>query len=205
MRLVIAEKPSVAQSIGAVLGANSRKDGYMEGNGYIVTWCVGHLVGLAPADYYDEKYAKWQYKDLPILPQNWKYVTSKGKEKQMKIIGQLMKQREVKEIIAATDSGREGELIFRLVYEKLRCKKPIKRLWVSSMEESAIAKGFENLRNGADYELLYQSALCRAKADWIVGINATRLFSVLYGQTLNVGRVMTPTLATFKEIGRAHV
>ena len=199
MRLVIAEKPSVAQSIGAVLGANSRKDGYMEGSGYIVTWCVGHLVGLAPADYYDEKYAKWQYKDLPILPQNWKYVISKGKEKQMKIIGQLMKQREVKEIIAATDSGREGELIFRLVYEKLRCKKPIKRLWISSMEESAIAKGFENLRNGTDYELLYQSALCRAKADWIVGINATRLFSVLYGQTLNVGRVMTPTLAMIVE------
>mgnify|MGYP000037988667 FL=1 len=199
MRLVIAEKPSVAQSIGTVLGANSRKDGYMEGSGYIITWCVGHLVGLAPADYYDEKYAKWQYKDLPILPQNWKYVISKGKEKQMKIIEQLMKQREVKEIIAATDSGREGELIFRLVYEKLRCKKPIKRLWISSMEESAIAKGFENLRNGADYELLYQSALCRAKADWIVGINATRLFSVLYGQTLNVGRVMTPTLAMIVE------
>lgn len=199
MRLVIAEKPSVAQSIGAVLGANSRKDGYMEGNGYIVTWCVGHLVGLAPADYYDEKYAKWQYKDLPILPQDWKYIISRGKEKQMKVIGQLMKQAEVKEIIAATDSGREGELIFRLVYEKLRCKKPIKRLWISSMEESAIANGFENLRNGADYELLYQSALCRAKADWIVGINATRLFSVLYGQTLNVGRVMTPTLAMIVE------
>lgn len=199
MRLVIAEKPSVAQSIGAVLGANSRKDGYMEGSGYIVTWCVGHLVGLAPADYYNEKYAKWQYKDLPILPQKWKYIISKGKEKQMKIIGQLMKQREVKEIIAATDSGREGELIFRLVYEKLGCKKPIKRLWISSMEESAIAKGFENLRNGADYERLYQSALCRAKADWIVGINATRLFSVLYGQTLNVGRVMTPTLAMIVE------
>ena len=199
MRLVIAEKPSVAQSIGAVLGANSRKDGYMEGSGYIVTWCVGHLVGLASADYYDEKYAKWQYKDLPILPQNWKYIISKGKEKQLKIIDQLMKRTEVKEIIAATDSGREGELIFRLVYEKLGCKKPIKRLWISSMEESAITKGFENLRNGADYELLYQSALCRAKADWIVGINATRLFSVLYGQTLNVGRVMTPTLAMIVE------
>lgn len=199
MRLIIAEKPSVAQSIGAVLGANSRKDGYMEGSGYIVTWCVGHLVGLAPAHFYDEKYAKWKYEDLPILPQNWKYVISKGKEKQIKIIGQLMKRREVKEIIAATDSGREGELIFRLVYEKLGCKKPIKRLWVSSMEESAIAKGFENLRNGADYELLYQSALCRAKADWFVGINATRLFSVLYGQTLNVGRVMTPTLAMIVE------
>ena len=199
MRLVIAEKPSVAQSIGAVLGANSRKDGYMEGSGYIVTWCVGHLLELAPAHLYDEKHTRWQYKDLPILPQDWKYIISKGKEKQMKIIGQLMKRAEVKEIIAATDSGREGELIFRLVYEKLRCKKPIKRLWISSMEESAIAKGFENLRNGADYELLYQSALCRAKADWIVGINATRLFSVLYGQTLNVGRVMTPTLAMIVE------
>ncbi|HEK8926562.1 TPA: DNA topoisomerase 3 [Clostridioides difficile] len=199
MRLVIAEKPSVAQSIGAVLGANSRKDGYMEGSGYIVTWCVGHLLELAPAHLYDEKHTRWQYKDLPILPQDWKYIISKGKEKQMKIIGQLMKRAEVKEIIAATDSGREGELIFRLVYEKLRCKKPIKRLWISSMEESAIAKGFENLRNGTDYELLYQSALCRAKADWIVGINATRLFSVLYGQTLNVGRVMTPTLAMIVE------
>lgn len=199
MRLVIAEKPSVAQSIGAVLGANSRKDGYMEGSGYIVTWCVGHLLELAPAHLYDEKHTRWQYKDLPILPQDWKYIISKGKEKQMKIIGQLMKRAEVKEIIAATDSGREGELIFRLVYEKLRCKKPIKRLWISSMEESAIAKGFENLRNGTDYELLYQSALCRAKADWIVGITATRLFSVLYGQTLNVGRVMTPTLAMIVE------
>ena len=199
MRLVIAEKPSVAQSIGAVLGANSRKDGYMEGSGYIVTWCVGHLLELAPAHLYDEKHTRWQYKDLPILPQDWKYIISKGKEKQMKTIGQLMKRTEVKEIIAATDSGREGELIFRLVYEKLRCKKPIKRLWISSMEESAIAKGFENLRNGTDYELLYQSALCRAKADWIVGINATRLFSVLYGQTLNVGRVMTPTLAMIVE------
>ncbi|HLS52502.1 MAG TPA: DNA topoisomerase 3, partial [Tissierellaceae bacterium] len=199
MRLVIAEKPSVAQSIGAVLGANSRKDGYMEGSGYIVTWCVGHLLELAPAHLYDEKHTRWQYKDLPILPQDWKYIISKGKEKQMKIIGQLMKRAEVKEIIAATDSGREGELIFRLVYEKLRCKKPIKRLWISSMEESAIAKGFENLRNGTDYELLYQSALCRAKADWIVGINGTRLFSVLYGQTLNVGRVMTPTLAMIVE------
>ena len=171
----------------------------MEGSGYIVTWCVGHLLELAPAHLYDEKHTRWQYKDLPILPQDWKYIISKGKEKQMKIIGQLMKRAEVKEIIAATDSGREGELIFRLVYEKLRCKKPIKRLWISSMEESAIAKGFENLRNGTDYELLYQSALCRAKADWIVGINATRLFSVLYGQTLNVGRVMTPTLAMIVE------
>ncbi|MEO1816111.1 MAG: DNA topoisomerase 3 [Acetobacterium sp.] len=199
MKLVIAEKPSVAQSIATVIGANVRKDGYMEGNGYMVSWCVGHLVELSSADRYDEKYAKWQYEDLPILPLNWKYVISKGKEKQMKIIGELMKRAEVTEIIAATDAGREGELIFRLVYEKLFCKKPVKRLWISSMEESAIVEGFQNLRDGADYELLYQSALCRAKADWIVGINATRLFSVLYGQTLNVGRVMSPTLAMMVE------
>ena len=199
MKLVIAEKPSVAQSIATVIGANVRKDGYMEGNGYMVSWCVGHLVELASADRYEEKYAKWQYEDLPILPPRWKYVISKGKEKQMKIIGELMKKTEVTEIIAATDAGREGELIFRLVYEKLSCKKPVKRLWISSMEESAIVEGFKNLCDGADYELLYQSALCRAKADWIVGINATRLFSVLYRQTLNVGRVMSPTLAMMVE------
>ena len=199
MKLVIAEKPSVAQSIASIIGATVKKDGYIEGNGYLATWCVGHLVELASADCYDEKYAKWQYEDLPILPLNWKYVISKGKEKQINIIGELMKRTEVTEIIAATDAGREGELIFRLVYEKLCCKKSVKRLWISSMEESAIAEGFKNLRNGSDYELLYQSALCRAKADWIVGINATRLFSVLYGQTLNVGRVMSPTLAMMVE------
>ena len=199
MKLVIAEKPSVAQSIATVIGANVKKTGYMEGNGYMVSWCVGHLVELASADRYDEKYAKWQYEDLPILPLKWKYVISKGKEKQMKIIGELMEKTEVTEIIAATDAGREGELIFRLVYEKLSCKKPVKRLWISSMEEIAIVEGFQNLRDGANYELLYQSALCRAKADWIVGINATRLFSVLYGQTLNVGRVMSPTLAMMVE------
>ncbi|MBE6081392.1 type IA DNA topoisomerase [Acidilutibacter cellobiosedens] len=199
MKLVIAEKPSVAQSIAAVIGATDRKDGYMEGKDFLVSWCVGHLVELASADSYDEKYAKWQYEDLPILPPDWKYVISKGKEKQMKIIGELMKRTEVTQLVAATDAGREGELIFRLVYEKLSCKKPVKRLWISSMEESAIAEGFRNLRNGSDYELLYQSALCRAKADWIVGINATRLFSVLYGQTLNVGRVMSPTLAMMVE------
>ena len=199
MNLVIAEKPSVAKSIADVIGATSKKDGYMEGNGYLVTWCIGHLVELASADLYDEKYTKWQYEDLPILPKEWRYVISKGKEKQMKIIGALMKQSDVKTIIAATDAGREGELIFRLVYEKLSYKKPVKRLWISSMEESAIAEGFKNLHNGKDYELLYESALSRAKADWIVGINATRLFSVLYGQTLNIGRVMSPTLAMIVE------
>jgi len=199
VKLVITEKPSVGKSIADVIGATSKKDGYMEGNGYLVTWCVGHLVELASADLYDEKYAKWKYEDLPILPKEWIYVISKGKEKQMKIIGTLMKQSDVKSIIAATDAGREGELIFRLVYEKLGCNKPIKRLWISSMEESAITEGFKNLHDGKEYEPLYEAALSRAKADWIVGINATRLFSVLYGQTLNIGRVMSPTLAMIVE------
>lgn len=199
MNLVITEKPSVAKSIADVMGANIKKDGYMEGNGYLVTWCVGHLVELASADLYDEKYSKWRYDDLPILPKEWIYVISKGKERQIKTIGTLMKQRNVKSIIAATDSGREGELIFRLVYEKLGCNKPIKRLWISSMEESAITEGFKNLHDGKEYEPLYEAALSRAKADWIVGINATRLFSVLYGQTLNIGRVMSPTLVMIVE------
>lgn len=199
MNLVIAEKPSVAQSIATVIRATAKKDGYLEGNGYLVSWCVGHLVELASADLYDERYSKWKHEDLPIFPSTWQYIISKGKEKQMKIIGELMQRKDVTLITAATDAGREGELIFRLVYEKLGCKKPIKRLWISSMEEKAIAEGFDSLRDGTDYELLYQSALCRSKADWLVGINATRLFSVLYGQTLNIGRVMSPTLAMIVE------
>ena len=199
MNLVIAEKPSVAQSIAAVLGATKRHDGYLEGNGYIVSWCVGHLVELATADTYDERYAKWEYTDLPILPESWQYSISKGKEKQVKILKELANRKDVAVITSATDAGREGELIFRLVYEKIGCKKPVKRLWISSMEESAISEGFKALRDSSYYDDLYHSALCRAKADWIVGINATRLFSVLYGQTLNVGRVMSPTLAMIVE------
>ncbi len=199
MNLVIAEKPSVAQSIAAVIGATNRKDGYMEGRGYLVSWCVGHLVELAPADAYDEKYAKWTYDDLPILPASWQYSIANGKEKQLKILRELMSRADVDIVTAATDAGREGELIFRLVYNHCNCKKPIKRLWISSMEESAIAEGFENLKDGVEYERLYQSALCRSQADWIVGINATRLFSVLYHQTLNVGRVVSPTLAMLVE------
>lgn len=199
MNLVIAEKPSVAQSIASVIGATNRKDGYMEGSNYLVSWCVGHLVELAPADAYDEKYAKWTYNDLPILPTTWQYSVANGKEKQLKILRELMSRADVDIVTAATDAGREGELIFRLVYNHCNCKKPIKRLWISSMEESAIAEGFENLKNGVEYERLYQSALCRSQADWIVGINATRLFSVLYHQTLNVGRVVSPTLAMLVE------
>jgi len=195
MRLVIAEKPSVAQSLSAVIGANARKDGYLEGNGWRVSWCVGHLAGLADADSYDPRYAKWRYDDLPILPSDWKMSVGRDKKKQFDILKKLLCAPDVTEVVNACDAGREGELIFRNVYELAGCKKPMKRLWISSMEDSAIREGFENLRPGADYDGLHQAALCRAKADWLVGINATRLFSVLYRRTLNIGRVMSPTLA----------
>ncbi|WP_313527650.1 type IA DNA topoisomerase [Anaerotignum sp.] len=199
MQLVIAEKPSVAQSIAKILGATKRKDGYTEGNNYIVSWCVGHLVELAPADRYDKNYAKWRYGDLPILPALWQYQVSSSTKKQFDVLKKLLNDSRVDTVICATDAGREGELIFRLVYDKAGCKKPIKRLWISSLEDTAIQKGFENLKDGKEYDNLYEAALCRAKADWIVGINATRLFSVLYGQTLNIGRVMSPTLAMICE------
>ena len=194
-KLVIAEKPSVAQSLAAVIGATARKDGYLEGNGWRVSWCVGHLAGLADADSYDPKYAKWRYDDLPILPEHWQMVVGKDKKKQFDILKKLMNAPDVSEVVNACDAGREGELIFRSVYELAGCKKPMKRLWISSMEDSAIREGFANLRPGADYDGLRDAALCRAKADWLVGINATRLFSVLYHRTLNIGRVMSPTLA----------
>ena len=195
MKLVIAEKPSVAQSLAAVIGATVRKDGYLEGNGWRVSWCVGHLAGLADADVYNPDYAKWRYDDLPILPEHWQMVVGKDKKKQFAVLKQLMNAPDVTEVVNACDAGREGELIFRSVYELAGCSKPMKRLWISSMEDSAIREGFANLRPGADYDGLRQAALCRAKADWLVGINATRLFSVLYHRTLNIGRVMSPTLA----------
>ena len=195
MKLVLAEKPSVAQSIAKVLGATKREDGYIEGNGYIVSWCVGHLVELAEPEAYDAKYSKWTYADLPIFPMDWKYEVSNGTKKQFDILKKLMAREDVASLVCATDAGREGELIFRLVYHKAGCRKPFERLWISSMEDVAIKEGFENLRSGTEYDALYEAALCRERADWIVGINATRLFSTLYGQTLNVGRVMTPTLA----------
>ena len=194
-KLVIAEKPSVAQNLAAVIGATVRKDGYLEGNGWRVSWCVGHLAGLADADSYDPKYAKWRYDDLPILPEHWQMVVGKNKKKQFDILKKLMNAPDVTEVVNACDAGREGELIFRSVYELADCQKPMKRLWISSMEDSAIREGFANLRPGADYDGLRDAALCRAKADWLVGINATRLFSVLYHRTLNIGRVMSPTLA----------
>ena len=195
MKLVLAEKPSVAMSLSKVTGSNQRGDGYMEGNGYLVSWCVGHLVELSQPEAYDEKYAKWKYDDLPILPEHWQYQVSASTKKQFGILKKLMQRKDVESLICATDAGREGELIFRLVYHQCGCKKPVERLWISSKEDSAIREGFQKLRPGTEYDALYEAALCRERADWIVGINATRLFSCLYGQTLNVGRVMTPTLA----------
>jgi len=194
-KLVIAEKPSVAKSIAAVLGATKREDGYFDGNGYLVSWCLGHLAEFASADAYDEKYGKWRVSDLPILPENWQYAVSRDKAGQLALLKKLMNRDDVAEVINACDAGREGESIFRTVYNLVGCHKPMKRLWISSMEDSAIIDGFNNLRDGKEYDNLYASAVCRSKADWLVGINATRLFSVLYHRTLNVGRVVSPTLA----------
>ena len=194
MKLVIAEKPSVGAAIAAVIGANEKRSGYFEGSGYLVSWCIGHLISLADAATYNEQYRKWKYDDLPIVPQDWQFTVASGKEQQFSVLKDLMQRSDVSEIVNACDSGREGELIFRFVYEQVNCQKPFSRLWISSMEESAIREGFSNLKDGRSYDNLYQSALCRAKADWLVGINATRLFSILYHKTLNVGRVQTPTL-----------
>ena len=194
-KLVICEKPSVAKSIASALGVTSRADGYFEGGGWLISWCIGHLVGLADAAAYDGRYKKWRYEDLPILPDPFRYVVSEEKAAQFHILCSLMERSDVTELVNACDAGREGELIFRLVYEAAGCSKPFSRLWISSMEDAAIREGFADLRPGADYDPLYQSALCRQKADWLIGINASRLFSVLYHRTLNVGRVQTPTLA----------
>ena len=196
MELVIAEKPSVAQSIAAVLGATQRKDGYLEGNEYLVSWCVGHLVELAQPESYEEAWKKWSYESLPIIPQEWQHEVKSDTKAQYQILKKLMHDDRVDAVVCATDAGREGELIFRLTYNMAGCRKPMKRLWISSMEESAIRDGFHNLRPGSDYDNLYHSALCRQEADWLVGINGTRLFTVLYGgKALKVGRVQTPTLA----------
>ena len=194
VQLVIAEKPSVARSIAAVIGAAEKQNGYWQGGGYLVSWCIGHLVSFAEAGQYDEKYCKWKYEDLPILPQPWQFIVPDEKKQQFEIVRALLNRSDVDSVTAATDAGREGELIFRFVYQLAGCTKPVKRLWISSMEDAAIREGFANLRPDSDYDALYQSALCRAKADWLVGINATRLFSVLYHKTLTVGRVQTPTL-----------
>ena len=194
-RLVIAEKPSVGAAYAKVLGATNRQDGYWEGNGYLVSWCIGHLVELAPPNVYDEKFVKWSVADLPILPEKWQYLVSASTKKQFGILQKLMHRPDVDSVICATDAGREGELIFRLVYQQAGCKKPFSRLWLSSMEENAIREGFQKLKPSTEYDALYNAALCRERADWMVGINASRLFSCLYNQPLAVGRVMTPVLA----------
>ena len=193
--LVIAEKPSVAQSIAKVLGCTDKQDGYLSGGGYLVSWCVGHLVELAEPETYDSKYETWKKEDLPIIPDVFRYQVTAATRKQFKVLKDLLHRDDVDCVTNACDAGREGELIFRLVYDEAKCNKPMKRLWISSMEDEAIRDGFAGLKDGRKYDRLYEAALCRERADWIVGINATRLFSSLYGQTLNVGRVMTPTLA----------
>ena len=198
-RLVITEKPSVAAAIAKVIGATERKDGYFQGSGYLVSWCVGHLVELAMPQAYDEKYGKWRKEDLPILPEKWKYQIYQSTKKQFQTLKSLMARKDVTELCCATDAGREGELIFRLVYHQAGCRKPFRRLWISSMEDSAIREGFQNLKPSAEYDALYNAALCRERADWIIGINASRLYSCLYDSTLNVGRVVTPTLAMLVE------
>lgn len=195
MKLIIAEKPSVARTIAVVLGANNKKQGYLEDGACIVSWCIGHLVQLAPTDAYDPRYAKWRQQDLPILPDPWQYMVSDGTKQQYFVLKNLMNDPRVDEIICATDAGREGELIFRLVYEKAGCTKPVKRLWISSLEENSIREGFRELRDSREYDSLYQAALCRAQADWLVGINGTRLYSLRHGEKYNVGRVVSPTLA----------
>ncbi len=193
--LVIAEKPSVAQAIARVLGADNRMKGYLTGNGYMVSWCVGHLVELVSADQYNPKYKKWRAEDLPIFPAEWKYEITESSRAQYMILRKLLNSPEVDTVICATDAGREGELIFRLVYAQSQCMKPVKRLWISSLEEQAIQDGFADLRDGHDYDNLYRAALCRSHADWLVGINASRLYSLMYNQSLSIGRVQTPTLA----------
>ena len=195
MQLVVCEKPSVGAALAKALGAADHKNGYIEGDNIIVSWCIGHLVELASADCYDERYKKWSIEDLPIIPQEWQFIVSAGKNEQFEVLRSLMNDSRVTEVVNACDAGREGELIFRLVYNKVGCTKPVKRLWLSSMEEKAIIASFADLKDGREYDNLYRSALCRSKADWIVGINSTRLFSKMYNKKLNVGRVQTPTLA----------
>ena len=193
--MIVTEKPSVAMSYAKVLGVHGRQDGYLEGSGYLISWCVGHLVELAPPSAYGEQYVKWNIADLPILPEEWQYLVSASTKKQFSVLKKLLHRADVETVVNSCDAGREGELIFRLVYEQAGCRKPVSRLWLSSMEDNAIREGFANLKPSTEYDALYQAALCRERADWMVGINCSRLFSCLYGRPLAVGRVMTPTLA----------
>ena len=199
MQLVIAEKPSVARNIAKVLHATNVKDGYLEGKEYLVSWCIGHLIELASADQYRYDWKAWKYETLPMIPENWKYQIKESTKGQFRVLKELLHRADITEVICATDAGREGELIFRLVYNQAECKLPFKRLWISSMEEKAILEGFQQLKDGHEYDDLYYSAVARSEADWLVGINATRLFTVLYHHRLIVGRVQTPTLAMLVE------
>ena len=193
--LIIAEKPSVGKAIALALDVNRKAGGYLYGNGYIISWCFGHMLEFVSPESYDNRYDKWNLKDLPIIPQVWKMKVMNGKGAQAELLKKLMHREDVACVVNACDAGREGELIFRNIYNYAGCTKPAKRLWISSMENNAIRDGFRNLRDSSEYDNLYAAALCRAKADWLVGINATRFFSVLYHRPLAVGRVMTPTLA----------
>ena len=195
MYLVITEKPSVGRTIAEVLGANKQCTGYLEGRDCVVSWCVGHLIELALPEKYNPAYLRWRYSDLPIIPEQWRFTVSEETKTQYEIVKKLMHDSRMTEVICATDAGREGELIFRLVYNTAECTLPVRRLWISSMEETAIREGFSSLKDGKSYDQLYEAALCRAKADWLIGMNATRLYSLVYGPTLHVGRVMTPTMA----------
>lgn len=181
----------------------SVRTGYLQGKGFLVSWCVGHLVELALPEVYDARYARWRYTDLPIIPEKWQYTVTAETKKQFDILKALMNDPRVTGIICATDAGREGELIFRLVYQMAQCRKSVRRLWISSMEESAIREGFRSMKPMSAYDNLYQAALCRAQADWLIGMNATRLYSLLYGPTLHIGRVMSPTLAMLSQREKA--
>lgn len=199
--LVVAEKPSVAKNIASVVtDGMQKKNGYFEGSGYLISWCLGHLAEPAQPETYREEWKRWELDSLPILPDQWKYVVKEKTKGQYKVLRQLLHREDVTNVVCATDAGREGELIFRLVYELSGCRKPVSRLWISSMEENAIRDGLNHLQPGSNFDNLYLSALCRQKADWLVGINGTRLFTVLYGgRVLKVGRVQTPTLAMVVE------
>ena len=197
--LVIAEKPSVAQSLAKNLSAYQREDGYLEGNSCIVSWCLGHLAEYAPPEIYDEKYEKWQFDDLPILPETWKLKVSKDKKKQFEVIKTLMNRSDVEYLVNGCDAGREGELIFQRVYDLAGCRKPVKRLWISSMEDAAIQKGFQTMKSEEEYKNLCMAAVCRAQADWLIGMNGTRAYTTRYFKRLVVGRVQTPTLAMLAE------
>ena len=202
MYLVIAEKPSVSRAIAEVIGAQEREDGYLRGTDCMVSWCFGHLVEYVSPDAYDEKFNQWRYEDLPIIPKDWKVTVSEDKKDQFYILKRLLNSPEIEYVVNACDAGREGELIFKHVYDLSGSKKPVKRLWISSLEDSAILDGMQHLRSAEEYRHLAEAAVCRSQADWLVGMNATRAYTTKYFKKLTVGRVQTPTLAMLVERAR---